>query len=365
MKKSSLILLCTLLCRCGNLIVPDNNPPTCFEIYTHFEEDIRRNHPFLCSMEKDFDSLTMIYREMAGRITEENSLFFLMSDFLRELNDGHSFLLGWVQDTFNQDTSYMFQFVPGRDRYPDPGFEVELFSTLFLDSTYTADTPLVYGQISRQHSSYGEIGSNLGYLHVSTFNADEEIWNKTCREAFDALENCDYLFLDLRQNSGGFQSNRNTLTSYLSEESRIFAYVQYRSGPRYCEFDEPIAVYMRPGSTTYSKKYIYVGINRRSSSASQWAALALSSLPDCKLVGDTTDTNWSGGSTKHLPNGWEYGFSRHRAMSCEFENLEGTGVPPDILTKHTRIEDDSDPVLSAIIEDIRRRELGKTAETVY
>ncbi|MFP4015123.1 MAG: S41 family peptidase, partial [Chitinispirillaceae bacterium] len=90
-------------------------------------------------------------------------------------------------------------------------------------------------------------------------------------------------------------------------------------------------------------------------SAGSWAALQFSLMDNTILIGDTTYGAWGRLVEKQLPNGWTYGYSIARCYSPDMVFLEGRGVPPDIRTSSTHIENDRDPVLEAVMKDIVNR----------
>lgn len=91
--------------------------------------------------------------------------------------------------------------------------------------------------------------------------------------------------------------------------------------------------------------------DRGSYSDSSFTALAVRSIPNIILMGDTTGGGLGIPNGGQLPNGWNYRFSVTQTLDPQGNNYED-GVPPEILAQFNWNDLQKDEILERAIQEI-------------
>jgi carboxyl-terminal processing protease len=99
---------------------------------------------------------------------------------------------------------------------------------------------------------------------------------------------------------------------------------------------------------------VVVLTSKSTASAAEWFTLAMKTLPNITVVGDTTAGCFSPKVERELPNGWSFTLSSKIAVSADMVQYEGFGIPPDYTVLNTKNELDNkrDAILEKGIEVI-------------
>ena len=102
--------------------------------------------------------------------------------------------------------------------------------------------------------------------------------------------------------------------------------------------------------------------SKRTGSAAEWFTLAMKTLPNTSIAGDTTAGCFSPKVERELPNGWSFTLSSKIAVSADMVQYEGFGIPPDYTILNTKSDFDNkrDMMLEKGIEVIVTKQQYQT-----
>lgn len=172
------------------------------------------------------------------------------------------------------------------------------------------------------------------------------------------------VIIDVRNNSGGDIKDLNFLVGHLTSTKHSFGFTKYKIGNGPLDFTPWMEAFINPVSnaTEYKKSKIVL-TDRYSASLSELVAMALRSLPNSSIVGDTT---W--GATAFIANSALYNagsfevkdFMKVTMSSGAFKYIdnrlyEGVGFPPDVRIQYNTSSPDSgrDRALEKAIDIIK------------
>ncbi len=261
-----------------------------------------------------FDYKHVDWREVGRRyrakITDEitsEELFYVCSDMLKELKDGHTNLLS----PYDVSRYWIWE------QYP-VNYNKRLIDEHYLNFNYRQTSGIKYQILS----------NNLGYMYYGSFSSG--IGEGNLDNVLSYLAGSDGLVIDVRSNGGGFLTNVETLVARFIDKRIKVGSMSHKTGPGHNDFSKPRDYYFAPakGRIHYTKP-IVVLCNRGSFSATNNFVSIMSHLPNVTVVGDTTGGGCGLPFTGDLPCGWTVRFS-----SAVIRDVEGKitefGVAPDV-----------------------------------
>jgi len=180
-----------------------------------------------------------------------------------------------------------FSFITMDERYLDPGY---LYGS---DNSNSASPgwPLVTlaGTI---HSNILFFAFNAFALSASYSSSGGGSVKASLDYFFDRLQNSTGLkaiIIDVRDNQGGAVSDLNFLAGRIINQPLPFGYTRYKSGNGKLDYTPwiPATVEPQPGARAATAP-IFVLADRYSASMAEILTMALRTLPQCKVVGETT-----------------------------------------------------------------------------
>ncbi len=300
--------ICCCLCIClysctpfGFLPEPADHPVAVVdELYKQFKD----RYALFEQRGLNWDSTYAVNR---GRVFEgmtDDSLFNVLTRMLAPLDDGHVQLM-----------------VPGKDKWYSnriyrEGLGFELFDTLFIQQNYLRATERGDGYFK------GQIGNHL-YVHFTYIGApwlQLPGWLKT-------MPANSVLILDLRHNSGGDFTYALEALRWLNGERRSVFLSRTKNGPSGDAYTPWYNWFLEKVDNPVQNKVIVL-TDRFTLSAAERTTMMLRSLPNVKLLGDTTNGGISTVVYRDLPNRWITRIPVQQVLSPSGENFEGQGIPP-------------------------------------
>lgn len=308
MKKSLHILLLALLLAtctaCEKQEEFSNTPEGNFDaLWTILDQ----HYSFFEYKNIDWNNVGRAYRAKVRPEMTNQELFDLCSSMLMELRDGHTNLIS----AGNVSRYWIWEKRP-------LNYNERLIDEHYLHFDYRRASGLKY-QI---------LDNNYGYLHYGDFGT--VIGEGNLDAALEYLASSDGLVIDVRSNGGGYLTNVERLVGRFISNKIYAGAVSHKKGPGHDDFSKPYDYYFSPTkSRIHYLKPVVVLANRGSFSATNNFVSIMKSLPNVKIVGDTT----GGGSglpfTSELPNGWTIRFS-----ACPITGPDGQptelGVAPNV-----------------------------------
>lgn len=263
--------------------------------------DVYSNYDALCDIvgsrycffeEKgiDWDALCKEYREKITPETSQMDLFFIMSDLLDNLEDGHVNLIS----SFN--TSYYKKWWTD---YPQD------FNMRTLEEYY-----LGFGGLQTSGMKYAiMLPDSVGYIYYSSFSTP--VGETNLDYVLAILKKTNGLVIDIRNNGGGLLTNVPTLVSRFIDQRIIGGYISHKRGPGHNDFSSPYEFHYDPCD---SKRVSYSGpisvlTNRSCYSAANDFVAVMKTLPQVEIIGARTGGGGGLPFSSELPNGWSIRFS--------------------------------------------------------
>jgi len=309
MKKIWPLLLITIaltVSSCEEALVGSNPKDSPVKTFNIFWEDLDRYYSFFELKNVDWDSVYSVYRPKVDENTSQEKLRDVLSEMLLTLKDGHVTLY-----TENNSITYS----GWRENAPK-NFYMDRIIKSYLNNP-ESDTNFLYGSIN----------SRIGYLYINSFSSDEF---SGFDEVFDRLDQYQALIIDIRSNGGGSDTNSRLVANHFTTERRPYRYTRYRNGPQHDDFTDWEKASIEPAQGSVFKGPVAVLTNRRVFSAAEDFCLAMQTIPDAKIVGDTTGGGSGNPIFRELPNGWTFRLSRWQSVNLDFVHYEGRGIYPDI-----------------------------------
>lgn len=303
-----------------------------------------------------------------AEVTDDATLFSLLSDLLSPIDDGHVVLAG-------NDNFYSPAVERGANLALQQGFAAQSDETdpeVWVDGVFEQLRENIVSQMDE--GSVKELGpltwattdnGSTGYLFIldmvdyvldengEPVDADQLAELDAAAAAMDVvmadLANTSRLIIDVRLNGGGldaislnfaqrFVSNRH-LTLTKRARSRDFQSV-------------PVQAYLEPPATGAYLNPVKLIMGADTASAAEIFAISMNQLPQVTLIGERTAGILSDILQKPLPNGWFVGLSNEVYLDAQGVGYESVGVSPDIEVPVFRLEDIEagvDPALASAL----------------
>lgn len=349
------LIFAIILCNCSTLDNA-NDPVKNFEAYGAIFE---RNYPSFEEKGINWQSTLDKYQAEISSSTTDLELFYILTEMIQPLNDGHVTL-----KARNIDTS----FSAGREsrimnelRHITGGkrkFRRMTDRTLYLNGfePLTQIGPRFEGE---KLFSYTR-DSRIGYLRFFRCFSTPLLVNgsslqKQLEPIFESFKDLDAIILEIRFNIGGSDKFSQSIAGRFIDKKRVGYLRQTRTNGK---FGELKANYIRPKGQNRFLKRVFLLTNDKSASAADVLALIVSQLPNATLIGENSNGSYSDLYSKKLPNSWKVTLSNQRYFSSDMVNYEGKGTPVDIEVKNTisQIENKEDSVLIVALKLLREKQ---------
>lgn len=200
----------------------------------------------------------------------------------------------------------------------------------------------------------GIINYDIAYLHIGGFKNAQELV-----PAFDSLlkvfSTTKGLIIDLRNDGGGTDELVQTLSGRFVNDRTAFLNIKFRYGIKHSDYTSPAETfYMEPSDAHAYAKPIVILSNRNTASAAENFILAMRTLNNVRVIGDTTAGVFATSLHGVLPNGWEFSCSNAVYKDLNGKCYEGIGLFPDYYAANTQkeLQSGKDNVLETAIAAI-------------
>lgn len=264
-----------------------------YDAYANFDvlaETVGNRYCFFADKDVDWDALCREYRAKITPETSQIDLFFIMSDLLDNLKDGHVNLVS----EFN--TSYYKKWWTD---YPQD------FDMRTLEEYY-----LGFGGMQTSGMRYAVMmPDSIGYIYYPSFSTP--VGELNLDYVLAILQKTKGLIIDIRDNGGGLLTNVPTLVSRFIDRPVVGGYIRHKTGPGHNDFSEPFEFTYKPCG---EKRVSYSGpvavlTNRSCFSAANDFVAVMKTLPQVEIIGARTGGGGGLPFSSELPNGWAIRFS--------------------------------------------------------
>ncbi len=251
----------------------------------------------------DWNAVYRKYQPAALAAADEEELFDILGEMLRELRDGHVNLTSYYGTTYYWDwqLNYPLNFSDSLQR-----------NYLGNDFRYTNGI------------KYTILPGDIAYMHVESFSSG--INSDNIALMLKKMSTAKGLILDIRNNSGGQLTAAEKLAEHFVLSKTHCGYIQHKTGKGHNDFSSPNPLYIEPASVVWARPVVLL-TNRKVYSAANHFVMLMKPLPQVCVIGDTT----GGGSglplNSTLPNGWTVRFSACPILDIEGQHTE-FGIAP-------------------------------------
>ena len=332
---------------CEKMFFEDDTSNTPINSFEMFWSDFDKFYPSFAIKHINWDSVYCINRPKITDQTSGIELYTILSGMIKPLRDGHITLFS----NYGQCNSYT---IP-----PDYYSNVRIYPQNYLSSFESNNSNISYWSVKNY---------NIGYISINTFDVKSETFvfaDDSFLEIDDiikAFKDKDGIIIDLRWNGGGYPTNVETIAARFTDQKRLYIKLRSKNGPGKNDFSEWTDCYIEPKGEAQFLKPVVVLTSKRTGSAAEWFTLAMKTLPNTSVVGDTTAGCFSPKVERELPNGWSFTLSSKIAVSADMVQYEGFGIPPDYTILNTKNDFDNkrDMMLEKGIEVIVTKQQYQT-----
>jgi carboxyl-terminal processing protease len=176
---------------------------------------------------------------------------------------------------------------------------------------------------------YGWVGDRVGYLHLARVD-DAGATDAALDAILTELADARAWIVDVRASRGDDGRAATAVADRFADRRRLYAVSRERDGTRHDDFDEPRYWHVDRTRLPVAGPVILL-TGRHTLGAAEHLALAMRTLPQVTVVGDTTAGSMADRAWFNLHNGWRLALSRNQVADYAERCWEGIGVPPDVV----------------------------------
>lgn len=267
-----------------------------------------------------------IYDDMS-----QDSLFSVLADMLRELNDDHVNLIS------NTNVSSFKVKLTGPDN-----FDWRIIEDHYLPRNHYRSGPFLHDFLA---------DGSIGYIRFAAFTGTVNATNLDF--VLNRYQNTKGLILDLRENGGGAASDIFQILSRFVEQETLTHYSRIKTGASHSDFSEAEPIYISPHEGIRYTNPVAVLTDRGTYSSGSVTCLATKALPNMIMIGDTTGGGLGAPNGGQLPNGWRYRFSVNQNLTLDKSEAYENGVPPDVYSSFNWTDLSTDEILERAIVELQ------------
>ncbi len=309
-----------LLTSCEKAILGEdevNDPENNFEILYN---DFKVHYALFGVRGIDWDELYTQYRPRVTAQTSDQELWTILTELIKELDDGHTFL-------YDGDKFGFYSSADDPDATTGDEYSLELLESKYLER------PLIH-QTEDEEFSYSKVKDlDIGYIYLGSMDDQDPAWIDL---VLGELKQHKALILDIRDNGGGTDSFSARVAGAFADGEHFVYTVQNRNGPGYNDFEAPRKFFTKKEGNESFRKPVMILTDINDASATEIFLLHMKAFEDVVQVGDVTGGDFSDSSSRRfLPNGWEYQYSVQKYLLPDGTSLDGVGHIPDVFIKNT------------------------------
>ena len=285
---------------------------------------------FVLRPEVDWNELRAKYRPAALDSTSAHEFATVCAEMLRHLRDLHI----WVKIGDEQ--------VPVFDRPCERNANPTAYRSII-------------GQLNQAGRSvqWGKTSDNVGFIVIYAWNDDG------IPDQFDAvleeMRDTRGLILDVRPNGGGREPLARRVAGRFVETKVLYAYSQYRNGPKHTDLTGKIARYAYPRKLRRYDRPVLLLIGQKCSSSNESFISMMAECSNVTTMGDRTCGSSGNPRMLNLPAGVTVSIPRWIDCLPDGTPLDERGVLPDIPfeAEPGAFEGERDDLLVDAIERLR------------
>ena len=310
MNRYNIILIAFLLffSGCSDLLVNGPESNLNMDDFNSAWQIANKYYPFFKFKKINWDSLYTKFKPQA-EAARGDEIYNVLYQMFRELKDGHIEILtegGFPVMTYDWP----------RD------IDRKAFNSIVVSSYFNSPLKLA----GEDKYDYGITANNIGYVCISTFSDDDNIWYKDFDKIMEYFRDTKGIIVDVRNNGGGNSNSADYIIARLIEEPIKDIWYTY---------SVVNSSIINPVEPSGFLKSVVVLINGASFSAAESFPELLRQSPNVTLIGDTTGGGGGINDYYSLPSGKRLKIAFGYNIRLDSTMIEWNGVLPDILVTQT------------------------------
>ena len=303
-------LLCALFAAaCADSLLGPSATTSNALIFDQVWSETDQHYSFFDYKHIDWDSLRAVYRPRAIAAANDGQLADVIGGMLGELRDVHVSL-----DAGQRTYRYLCRWDTAQ----------------IYDNAQTVETRYLDHATAKPHLVYGYVRPGVGYLRIKDFLGGG--WTDEVDAALAAMDAATTMIVDVRDNFGGEDGTAIAIAGRFADRTHDYGFIRLRNGPDHGDFTGFISEHVSPLGRRFAGT-VYVLTNRRVFSSAEDFVLAMRTLPNVTVVGDTTAGASGGPLVRELPNGWTFQISEWMEFTPDKRTFESIGLAPDVVAK--------------------------------
>ncbi|MFO0792185.1 MAG: S41 family peptidase [Pirellulales bacterium] len=201
----------------------------------------------------------------------------------------------------------------------------------------------------------GRWDDGIGYIAIATFDYQRIEDPKFLLAALNAVKDTRSLIIDVRLNGGGAEPLAAELAGHFVNERKLYGKDVYRDPSSATGFTSPKERWLEPKTSFHYSGRLVVLSGPAVMSSCESFVLMLKQVPGTLVVGGPTQGSSGNPKPHDLGNGVIALIPSWKDMTPDGQELEGVGIPPDIVVNATRADfQTADPVLEAALAELRK-----------
>ena len=276
--------------------------------------EIDQRYPYFALNGVNWDSVRAVHRPRAIAAASDEALARELDATLRELEDPHVSITPF-----------------------GPGSTMRYLADFDTTAThYSASRALARYLPASRASADGRIISGwaapaVGYIRLPSF-ADKG-WASDVDEPVAAFASASALIIDVRGNMGGYRSSALDIAGRFADRTREFGFLRYRSGAKHTDLTAFESERFGPHGAGGFSRRVFVLADRHTLSSAENFVMAMRTLPNVTVIGDTTGGASGGPVERKLPNGWAFQYSECIEYTTAGGVVERNGIAPDLVVR--------------------------------
>jgi carboxyl-terminal processing protease len=320
--------------------------------FHYFCKLFRRDYAFFQLRGVDWDAACHDAGQHLHSETTDEELFEILAGLIVRLQDNHVMLNNGQQHVISDRTTDLKALM--KDELDMPSTSLGQPDSMacispFINREFLAGS----GTIAGNHCiAWGMVAPGVAYLcilrlfgladneagrtasdlpprrtdHASMLRDDLQAIDQTLDRALTDMASAETMIMDIRINGGGFDRVGMAIANRFADRRRLAFTKQTLHGKQLTPVQE---YFVEPEGDIHFAGPVYLLTALRTASAGEIFALCMRSLPQVRLIGESTLGILSDNLKKHLPNGWVCSISNEFYRTAEGELFEASGIPAD------------------------------------
>ena len=321
--------------------------PTATNTFKHLWHNFNDYYAFFDERNVDWAAQYSIYAPQVNDDMSKEVLFQLMSNMLKSINDEHvSLFTDEIYFNPAQDSKSEIKikqaFLEQNDIKNIDEFTTQIFST--YQSTLMSYFDENSTKVINDEFFTATINSNIGYMIINGMDEfsegndeadDLKAIHQLMQKVMENFKDTDGMIIDVRLNSGGYDSVSLAIASYFTDEKKK---VYSKKAKYWAGETEEVDIYIEPSKQSYLKPVIVIA-GDDTVSAGEIFLMTMSKLSNVKLIGENSAGIFSDMLVKSLANDWSVSLSNEVYYNLNGKKVEVVGITPDINVSVFSIED--------------------------